>query len=130
MEREDFFEATRTMTGSRDTGAQLFCSMLRAAGVEARLVSSLQPLQFRAVEKQQTPQRHYAMVIPESARSRQGTPERGTRSMLQNEETPSPTTLSLMDQITPNGEHTGNAISSKLPTRNLGKLVELFLNPC
>lgn len=34
------------MNGSRDVGAQLFCAMLRAAGVETRLVCSLQPLSF------------------------------------------------------------------------------------
>lgn len=34
------------MSGSRDVGAQLFCALLRAAGVETRLVCSLQPLSF------------------------------------------------------------------------------------
>lgn len=34
------------MNGSRDVGAQLFCALLRAAGVETRLVCSLQPLSF------------------------------------------------------------------------------------
>ena len=66
MEREDFVEAARNMTGSRDVGAHLFCSMLRAVGVDARLVCSLQPLQFRAAEKAPTPQRQYAMILPET----------------------------------------------------------------
>lgn len=34
------------MAGSRDVGAQLFCALLRTAGVETRLVCSLQPLSF------------------------------------------------------------------------------------
>src|SRR3569833_508848 len=46
MERDDFREAAKSLKGSRDVGAQLFCSLLRAAGVEARLVCSLQPLSF------------------------------------------------------------------------------------
>jgi len=40
----DFREIARTLEGSRDMGAQLFCALLRSAGVEARLVCSLQPL--------------------------------------------------------------------------------------
>jgi xeroderma pigmentosum group C-complementing protein len=39
-------EAARTKRGSRDVGAWLFTSLLRSIGVEARLVCSLQPLQF------------------------------------------------------------------------------------
>lgn len=40
----DFREAATVLEGSRDMGAQLFCALLRSAGVEARLVCSLQPL--------------------------------------------------------------------------------------
>ena len=43
-ERSDFREAAKTLKGSRDVGAQLFCALLRSVGVEARLVCSLQPL--------------------------------------------------------------------------------------
>ena len=39
-------EAARTKKGTRDVGAWLFTSLLRSIGVEARLVCSLQPLQF------------------------------------------------------------------------------------
>lgn len=39
-------EAARTKRGSRDVGAWLFTSLLRSVGVEARLICSLQPLQF------------------------------------------------------------------------------------
>ncbi|KAI1811918.1 Rad4-domain-containing protein [Poronia punctata] len=46
LEKSDFREAARTLRGSRDVGAQLYCALLRAAGVEARLVCSLQPLSF------------------------------------------------------------------------------------
>ena len=43
------------MEGSRDVGAQLFCTMLRAAGAECRLVCSLQPLPFAITAKTSTP---------------------------------------------------------------------------
>ncbi|KAH7027901.1 LOW QUALITY PROTEIN: uncharacterized protein B0I36DRAFT_375553 [Microdochium trichocladiopsis] len=43
-EKSDFREMATTLEGSRDVGAQLFCALLRSAGVEARLVCSLQPL--------------------------------------------------------------------------------------
>lgn len=46
MEKSDFREAAKTLKGSRDVGAQLYCALLRSAGVEARLVCSLQPLSF------------------------------------------------------------------------------------
>jgi xeroderma pigmentosum group C-complementing protein len=43
-DREDFRHAAKTLQGSRDVGAQLFCALLRSVGVRARLVCSLQPL--------------------------------------------------------------------------------------
>ncbi len=46
LDKDDFIRAARTLGGSRDVGAQLFCALLRTAGVEARLVCSLQPLSF------------------------------------------------------------------------------------
>ena len=63
------------LKGSRDTGAQLFCAMLRAGGVDARLVCSLQPLQFRAVEKTNTPQRRYTVKMPFQPETRAMMPE-------------------------------------------------------
>lgn len=44
LDREDFRNAARTLQGSRDIGAQLYCALLRSIGVRARLVCSLQPL--------------------------------------------------------------------------------------
>lgn len=52
MEFADFCAATTALEGSRDTGAQLFCAMLRAAGVDVRLVCSLQLLPFAAATAQ------------------------------------------------------------------------------
>lgn len=46
LDKEGFRKAARTLKGSRDVGALLFCALLRAVGVEARLVCSLQPLSF------------------------------------------------------------------------------------
>ncbi|KAL4929884.1 putative DNA repair protein Rad4 [Aspergillus undulatus] len=46
LSREDFRNQAKTMQGSRDFGAQLFCALLRSVAVEARLVCSLQPLPF------------------------------------------------------------------------------------
>ncbi|KAG9246636.1 hypothetical protein BJ878DRAFT_455843 [Calycina marina] len=45
-EQADFLKAARKLEGSRDAGAQLYVAMLRSAGVECRLVCSLQPLSF------------------------------------------------------------------------------------
>ncbi|KAL7938721.1 hypothetical protein V8C35DRAFT_86385 [Trichoderma chlorosporum] len=46
LDKSDFREAAKTLQGSRDVGAQLYCALLRSAGVRARLVCSLQPLAF------------------------------------------------------------------------------------
>nr|OQO28476.1 hypothetical protein B0A51_05555 [Rachicladosporium sp. CCFEE 5018] len=45
----EFRLAAREMRGSQDTGNQLFCALLRSAGVEARLVCSLQVLPYASV---------------------------------------------------------------------------------
>ncbi|MCJ1282352.1 hypothetical protein MMC26_001675 [Xylographa opegraphella] len=55
ISKSDFREAAAEMQASRDVGAQLFCSMLRSTGIEARLVCSLQPLPFTATIKGTTP---------------------------------------------------------------------------
>ncbi|OAQ93487.1 nitrilase [Purpureocillium lilacinum] len=46
MDRKDFQDLAKKLQGSRDVGAQLYCALLRSAGVRARLVCSLQPLSF------------------------------------------------------------------------------------
>ena len=43
---DDFRKCAQECAGSRDVGAQLFTALLRALGLEARLVASLQPLGF------------------------------------------------------------------------------------
>ncbi|KAJ5569586.1 uncharacterized protein N7459_009016 [Penicillium hispanicum] len=43
---EEFRLTAERMQGSRDVGAQLFTALIRALGIEARLVSNLQPLGF------------------------------------------------------------------------------------
>lgn len=55
LSKEDFCKQARTMQGSRDFGAQLFCALLRSAAVETRLVCSLQPLPFSGTTKSMTP---------------------------------------------------------------------------
>lgn len=42
----DFKAAAKSLKGSRDLGAQLYCALLRSAGLDVRLVFSLQPLSF------------------------------------------------------------------------------------
>ena len=41
----------KTLNGSRDVAAQLFCALLRDVGLDVRLVCSLQPLPFSATAK-------------------------------------------------------------------------------
>lgn len=63
--KDDFRKKALSMQGSRDLGAQLFCAMLRAVHVDARLVCSLQPLPFSGVAKGEPPvkpAKEYAML--------------------------------------------------------------------
>lgn len=43
---DEFRIAAQGLSGSRDVGAQLFTALLRALGIEARMVASLQPVGF------------------------------------------------------------------------------------
>lgn len=45
-DRNEFRQLAQKCEGSRDVGAQLFTALLRALGIEARLVANLQPLGF------------------------------------------------------------------------------------
>ncbi|KAI6856792.1 Rad4-domain-containing protein [Hortaea werneckii] len=59
MDRSEFIRASKRLKGSQDTGNQLFCALLRAAGVDARIVCSLQPLPFTSstTKPSNTPQK-------------------------------------------------------------------------
>ncbi|KAJ5452887.1 Rad4 beta-hairpin domain 1 [Penicillium cf. griseofulvum] len=65
LSKGDFRIQAKTMEGSRDFGAQLFCALLRSVAVEARLVCSLQPLPFSGTVKDMTPSKpkHQYIVI-------------------------------------------------------------------
>ncbi|RPA96666.1 Rad4-domain-containing protein [Choiromyces venosus 120613-1] len=54
MNYKQFVVISERCKGSRDIGAQLFCSMLRSIGVTCRLVCSLQPLPFTFSSKEDT----------------------------------------------------------------------------
>ena len=53
----DFRAIAKSLCASRDVGAQLFCALLRSAGVDARLVCSLQALPFVTIARSTTPQK-------------------------------------------------------------------------
>ena len=75
MQKSDFLSAAGKLKGSRDIGAQLFCAMLRAAGVDARLVCSMLPLPFQPAHKLTLSEvMHNASRLPHH-KSPQGTPE-------------------------------------------------------
>lgn len=57
IDLEDFQNAAKECSGSRDLGAQLFCALLRSIAVETRLVFSFQVFPFSRVAKGETPQK-------------------------------------------------------------------------
>ena len=63
LQKTDFASSAQQLKASRDVGAQLFCAMLRSAGVDARLVFSLQCLPFTSgLPVRDTPVKKYAEV--------------------------------------------------------------------
>ena len=54
LEKSDFCKSAVTLEASRDVGAQIFCTLLRAAGAETRLVCSLQVLPLAPAVKNPT----------------------------------------------------------------------------
>ena len=74
----DFRAAAEKLKASRDVGVQLFCALLRSAGVDARLVCSLQPLPFQPSHRVTLSQFPHHAAKPPIQRSREGTP--GQRS--------------------------------------------------
>lgn len=63
MDRSDFITAAQNLEGTQDLGNQLFCSMLRSAGVDARIVCSLQVLPYASGAKPPTPKKLVKEVI-------------------------------------------------------------------
>jgi xeroderma pigmentosum group C-complementing protein len=63
VDLDDFKEAAKALSGSRDLGAQLFCALLRSVAVDTRLVCSLQPLPFSGVAKGMTPEKPMPQYI-------------------------------------------------------------------
>lgn len=55
IDLEMFTRLTKNRQGSRDVGAQLFCALLRSAGLDVRLVGSLQLLSFASVPTPMSP---------------------------------------------------------------------------
>lgn len=61
--KQDFIRMSSSRKGSQDVGNQLFCALLRAVGVETRLVCSLQSLPFNTTgQKLVTPQKQKPTV--------------------------------------------------------------------
>ena len=65
VDRSELRLAANELEGSQDTGNQLFCALLRAVGVDARLVCSLQVLPFalRAKDNVATPTKDTKNII-------------------------------------------------------------------
>lgn len=88
LEKSDFLQAARSLKGSRDVGAQLFCALLRSAGVKTRLVCSLQPLACVASAPTMPRRREVQAPAKPSAAERM----RAARAVYDQYTTPSPET--------------------------------------
>ncbi|OJD14645.1 hypothetical protein AJ78_05042 [Emergomyces pasteurianus Ep9510] len=99
LSKHDFLKQAVALEGSRDLGAQLFCALLRAVGVDARLVCSLQVLPFTGVAKgvlPLKPEREYIVlseddVSPSSGDTGRSSPTVGVSAKAQDTPPPSRT---------------------------------------
>lgn len=86
VENLDAFRVlARNCTGSRDVGQQLFTSLIRALGVEARMVASLQPVGFRFNKAEEGKPKDLSNLgedgeVKETNRSKPTPKESGTRA--------------------------------------------------
>ena len=114
LSKEDFQKQAKTLQGSRDFGAQLFCALLRSAAVEARLVCSLQPLPFSGTTKGMTPAKPKPQYIVISSDNPDTSTDEQTRS--QGSPIPQSRTRRLgRPQFKPSGPSKPTA-TSKYPT--------------
>lgn len=113
MEIADFRRAAKSMQGSADLGAQLFCTLLRALGVEARLVTSLQPLGFAAAAEIATPQKKSNGKVTVYANASDDEQDSGHAAPA-NPNTTSPTPLRRIGRI-------GQSRATTNTTADLGK---------
>ncbi|KMU81529.1 DNA repair protein Rhp41 [Coccidioides immitis RMSCC 3703] len=86
--KDAFRKQAISMEGSRDLGAQLFCAMLRAVNVNARLVCSLQPLPFSGVAKGGLPVKSMKEYIVLSDDNMRASSEGSSKGTLKAQETP------------------------------------------
>ena len=104
IEKEDFVSAAKVLKASRDVGAQIFCALLRSAGVEVRLVSSLQCLSFNSAASMSDSQpEKYAAEYGFNGVQRSSTPEdsacgeeAGQESLRKNKKGIDPEQLTLL----------------------------------
>lgn len=83
---ESFRELAKECEGSRDTGAVLFTALLRAIGLEARMVLSLQPLGFGFTERENFTGKRLSTEEKARERLREATKgSKGNGSMTSNE---------------------------------------------
>ncbi|KAF7716003.1 Uncharacterized protein PECH_001916 [Penicillium ucsense] len=88
LSKDEFLARAHILQGSRDFGAQLFCALLRAAAVEARLVCSLQTLPFSGTTKDPAPARKSQNYIVLSSDD-QGSPKDESQGQLSPPKIPS-----------------------------------------
>ena len=75
IDLDDFREAALNMEGSRDVGAMLYCALLRACGLDVRLVCSLQLLPINAGSKSRPPLRGVSVSRPSTPAPATATPK-------------------------------------------------------
>lgn len=82
LDLDDFREAAKNMEGSRDVGAMLYCALLRAVGLDIRLVCSMQVLPFVAGSKARPPLKGVAVSKPATPKPDAISTSQGAGSLL------------------------------------------------
>lgn len=98
LSKDDFRRQAKTLQGSRDFGAQLFCALLRSVSVEARLVCSLQPLPFSGAAKSMTPVKQGPQYIVISSDDHESSTDEKSRPQTPASSTPQPARIRRIGQ--------------------------------
>ncbi|PGH27737.1 hypothetical protein AJ80_00524 [Polytolypa hystricis UAMH7299] len=115
LSKGDFRKQAAALQGSRDLGAQLFCTLLRAVGVEARLLCSLQVLPFTGVARGVTPvkgEKEYLVVSEDDMLGSTGDSGRGSSASP----TPPPTRARRLGQP----QFSASPVPTSRPRQTLG----------
>ncbi|OLN98059.1 DNA repair protein rhp42 [Colletotrichum chlorophyti] len=108
---DDFRKRAQDCTGSRDVGSQLFTALMRALGLEARMVANLQPLGFGWTKLEEADPEKEKITTTSTKSSDEKNEEAGKAKKGAKKDTKTPSTKRLSNSTTNNTKSSRNSAS-------------------